>query len=77
MKVKQAEAHAETLQLRGIGTANGRRAIAKGAQEALNDWASQNPQHTTKEAIDMLLVTQYLDTLSSVGANELIILRPS
>jgi regulator of protease activity HflC (stomatin/prohibitin superfamily) len=67
--IKEAEGRAETLRLRGVGTANQRRAIAQGITASVMDWSSQNTQHTSKDIMDLLLLTQYLDTLSAVGNN--------
>jgi regulator of protease activity HflC (stomatin/prohibitin superfamily) len=67
--IKEAEGRAETLRHEGVGTANQRRAIAQGITASVMDWSSQNTQHTSKDVMDLLLLTQYLDTLSAVGNN--------
>lgn len=47
--------------------------IVKGLKESAKTWSEDTPNKTFKEVMDVLLITQYLDTLAAVGANELII----
>ena len=68
--IKQAEANAESMYLHGIGTANQRRAIVEGMQHCVIQLAENR---STKDVMDLLLLTQYMDILSAVGANDLII----
>ena len=78
-KVKQAEAKAETLYLHGFGVANQRRAIAEGMKNAVGEWKEkEHPKggYTSKDILNLLLLTQYLDTLVAVGSNSMIV-RPS
>ena len=71
VKVKEAESKAETLYLQGVGTARQRSAIAQGLKRSIDDFS--NDHGTARDAMDLLLVTQYLDTLAAVGAGELFI----
>lgn len=67
LKVKSAEAEAQSKALQGKGIADQRKAIALGIEESLEmlKRAGVNPQ----EATIMMLMTQWLDTLNHVGAN--------
>jgi hypothetical protein len=70
-KVKAAEALAETLYLEGVGIARQRSAIAKGIQSSALDPSSG--MSTTREIMDLILVSQYLDMLVAVGAEDLLL----
>lgn len=64
--IKEAEAEKERKRLQGEGVAQEREAIAKGLENSiatLQQITSQNP----KEIMAILSLTQYLDTLKSVG----------
>jgi regulator of protease activity HflC (stomatin/prohibitin superfamily) len=70
-QVKAAEAEAEARYLSGLGVARQRKAIVAGLQDSVSEFASEVPGATPKDVMDILLLTQYFDTLSSVGANSL------
>jgi regulator of protease activity HflC (stomatin/prohibitin superfamily) len=70
-QVKGAEGEAEARYLSGLGVARQRKAIVEGLQTSVNDFAVQVDGATAKDVMSVLLLTQYLDTLSSVGANSL------
>jgi regulator of protease activity HflC (stomatin/prohibitin superfamily) len=66
--IKEAEAEKERKRLQGEGVAQEREAIAKGLENSiltLQKVTSQNP----KEIMAILSLTQYLDTLKSVGVS--------
>lgn len=67
-KVKGAEAMAETLYLRGVGISKQRSAIAQGLKVSLSKGSKD---FTSKEVMDFLILSQYFDTLASLGAEEL------
>lgn len=69
--VKKAEALAEAMYLSGVGTAKARMALAKGVKESLSGLKEQT-QVTPQEVMHLLLVTQYLDTLTAVKPDEVI-----
>lgn len=71
-RVKQAEAHAETLHLHGVGIAKQRSAIAKALQSSVIECSRDDMPTSAREAMDLLLVSQYLDTLVAVGADQMI-----
>lgn len=73
VKIKAAEAQAESMYLHGVGTANGRAAIVRGLKTSVQ---SRPEQHSASEAMDILLLSQWVDVLTSVGAQD-IVLEPS
>jgi hypothetical protein len=72
-QVKAAEADAEARYLSGLGVARQRRAIVSGLQESVGTFSDQVEGATPKDVMDILLLSQYFDTLSVVGANSLIL----
>jgi len=72
-QVKAAEAEAEARYLSGLGVARQRKAIVQGLQESVGAFSNDVEGATPKDVMDILLLTQYFDTLSSVGANSLIL----
>eukprot|EP00246_Nothoceros_aenigmaticus_P009489 TRINITY_DN2502_c0_g2_i1.p1 TRINITY_DN2502_c0_g2~~TRINITY_DN2502_c0_g2_i1.p1 ORF type:complete len:289 (-),score=57.14 TRINITY_DN2502_c0_g2_i1:415-1281(-) len=67
LQVKRAEAEAESKYLSGVGVARQRQAIVDGLRESVLAF-SQNVQDTTpKDVLDMVLITQYFDTLKEIG----------
>ena len=50
-----------------------RKAIVQGLQESVGVFSEQVEGATPKDVMDILLLSQYFDTLSSVGANSLIL----
>jgi regulator of protease activity HflC (stomatin/prohibitin superfamily) len=67
LKVKQAEAEAESKALQGEGTARQRQAIIKGLQESVEQFKSAVPGSTAQDVMAMVLMTQYFDTVREVG----------
>ena len=72
-QVKAAEAEAESRYLSGLGVARQRKAIVEGLQMSVSEFTQDISIATPKDVMDILLLTQYFDTLSSVGANSLIL----
>jgi regulator of protease activity HflC (stomatin/prohibitin superfamily) len=70
-QVKGAEAEAEARYLSGLGVARQRKAIVEGLQSSVVEFASEVHGATPKDVMDILLLSQYFDTLSVVGANNL------
>jgi len=68
-QVKAAEAEAEARYLSGVGVARQRTAIVNGLKGAISDFESEVDGMTSKDVMDVLLLSQYMDTLSNVGAN--------
>ena len=70
-QVKAAEAEAEARYLSGLGVARQRKAIVEGLQSSVSDFSSEVEGATPKDVMDILLLSQYFDTLSTIGANQL------
>jgi len=67
LKVKQAEAEAESKALQGEGTARQRQAIIKGLQASVEEFKGAIEGSSSQEVIAMVLLTQYFDTMREVG----------
>jgi len=67
LKVKQAEAEAESKALQGAGTARQRQAIIKGLQDSVEQFKTAVEGSSAQDVIAMVLMTQYFDTLREVG----------
>jgi len=72
-QVKAAEAEAEAKYLSGLGVARQRKAIVEGLQTSVSEFSSDVTGVGPKDVMDILMLTQYFDTLSAVGANSMII----
>jgi len=68
--VKKAEAEAESKALQGQGIANQRKAIIEGLQTSVEQFQKAVEGSTSKEVMQLVLVTQYFDTLKSIGEND-------
>src|SRR6202789_815390 len=68
--VKQAEAEAESKRLQGEGIANQRKAIISGLKDSVEDFAKTVPGSTPQDVMQLVLMTQYFDTLKEVAAND-------
>jgi len=71
--VKGAEADAEARYLSGLGVARQRKAIVQGLQTSVAEFSDDVAGATPKDVMDILLLSQYFDTLNVVGANSLIL----
>ena len=70
LKVKQAEAEAESMRLNGEGLANQRKAIIEGFGQSVQDFQKSTCDDISAEnVINMILTIQYFDTLKEIGAN--------
>lgn len=67
--VKKAEAEAESKRLQGEGTANQRKAIIEGLSHSVEDFQKSVPGVTPADIMNLVLITQYFDTLKEIGAN--------
>ena len=65
--VKKAEAEAESKALQGQGIANQRRAIIEGLQNSIEGLQKVVGGVSAAETMQLVLVTQYFDTLKSIG----------
>src|SRR3569623_355557 len=65
--VKKAEAEAESKALQGQGIANQRKAIIEGLKDSIKEFQSVVDGTSTTEVLQLVLVTQYFDTIKSIG----------
>jgi regulator of protease activity HflC (stomatin/prohibitin superfamily) len=65
--VKKAEAEAESKALQGHGTANQRKAIIEGLQTSIEQFQKAVNGASAADVMQLVLVTQYFDTLKSIG----------
>ena len=68
--VKKAEAEAESKALQGQGIANQRKAIIEGLQVSIEQFQKVVEGASSKEVMQLVLVTQYFDTLKSIGESD-------
>jgi regulator of protease activity HflC (stomatin/prohibitin superfamily) len=68
--VKKAEAEAESKALQGQGIANQRKAIVEGLQGSIEQFQKVVGTTSTAEVMQLVLVTQYFDTLKSISEND-------
>ncbi len=68
LKVKQAEAEAESKALQGRGIADQRKAIISGLRESVEAFKEGVEGATAKDVMALVLMTQYFDTLKEIGA---------
>jgi regulator of protease activity HflC (stomatin/prohibitin superfamily) len=65
--VKKAEAEAESKALQGQGIANQRKAIIEGLRGSIEGFQASLGGASAREVMQLVLVTQYFDTLKSIG----------
>ena len=68
--VKRAEAEAESKALQGQGIANQRKAIIEGLQSSIEQFQKVVEGASAKEVMQLVMVTQYFDTLKSIGESD-------
>ena len=68
--VKRAEAEADSKRLSGEGIAQQRLEIVRGFKESVEDFQKALQEVDPQEIMQFVLMTQYFDTLTSIGANE-------
>ncbi|CAL5369946.1 unnamed protein product [Camellia sinensis] len=69
LQIKRAEGEAESKYLSGLGIARQRQAIVDGLRDSMLAFFEKVPGTTAKDIMDMVLVTQYLDTMKEIGSN--------
>mmetsp|Transcript_17379 Transcript_17379/g.40920 ORF Transcript_17379/g.40920 Transcript_17379/m.40920 type:complete len:287 (+) Transcript_17379:57-917(+) len=67
LKIKASEADAEAKRLAGVGMANMRAAMAQGFQDSMR--FMKDSGMSEKEAMHMMIMTQYLDTLKEFAGS--------
>jgi regulator of protease activity HflC (stomatin/prohibitin superfamily) len=68
LKVKAAEAEAQSKALQGKGIADQRKAIVEGLRESVDTFQKSVPGATAHDVMSLVLMTQYFDTLKEIGA---------
>ncbi|XP_031504975.1 hypersensitive-induced reaction 1 protein-like [Nymphaea colorata] len=68
LQIKRAEGESESKYLAGLGIARQRQAIVDGLRESVLVFSENVPGTTAKDIMDMVLVTQYFDTMKEIGA---------
>ncbi|KAK1298691.1 Hypersensitive-induced response protein 1 [Acorus calamus] len=67
--IKHAEGDAESKYLAGLGIARQRQAIVDGLRDSVLAFSVNVPGTTAKDVMDMVLITQYFDTMKEIGAS--------
>ncbi|MGB4966924.1 MAG: SPFH domain-containing protein [Candidatus Saccharimonadales bacterium] len=67
--VKAAEGEAESKALQGQGIANQRKAIIEGLQQSVANFKDGVGGVNSQDAMNLVMMTQYLDTLTNLGNN--------
>src|SRR3984885_7351552 len=67
--VKNAEAEAESKRLQGEGIAKQRRAIVDGLRDSIAAFADKVGGVTAQDALNLVLLTQYFDTMKEIGVS--------
>lgn len=69
LQIKRAEGEAESKYLSGLGVARQRQAIVDGLRDSVLAFSENVPGTTARDIMDMVLVTQYFDTMKEIGAS--------
>ncbi|KAK1383694.1 Hypersensitive-induced response protein 1 [Heracleum sosnowskyi] len=69
LQIKRAEGEAESKYLSGLGIARQRQAIVDGLRDSVLAFSENVPGTSAKDVMDMVLVTQYFDTMKDIGAS--------
>ncbi|MBL6752267.1 MAG: SPFH domain-containing protein [Nevskia sp.] len=70
LKVKAAEAEAQSKALQGKGIADQRKAIVDGLRESVDAFQKSVPGTSAQDVMNLVLMTQYFDTLKDIGASD-------
>ncbi|XP_010255637.1 PREDICTED: hypersensitive-induced response protein 4-like [Nelumbo nucifera] len=65
--VKKAEAEAEAKYLGGLGVARQRQAITDGLRDNILNFSNKVGGTSAKEVMDLIMITQYFDTIKDLG----------
>lgn len=69
IQIKRAEGEAESKYLAGLGIARQRQAIVDGLRDSVLAFSTNVPGTSAKDVMDMILITQYFDTMKEIGAS--------
>ncbi|GAA0170060.1 transporter [Lithospermum erythrorhizon] len=67
LQIKKAEAEAESKYLGGVGVARQRQAITDGLRENILNFSHKVEGTSAKEVMDLIMITQYFDTIKDLG----------
>ncbi|KAK1366655.1 Hypersensitive-induced response protein 4 [Heracleum sosnowskyi] len=67
LQIKRAEADAESKYLGGVGVARQRQAITDGLRENILNFSHKIEGTSAKEVMDLIMITQYFDTIKDLG----------
>ena len=70
IQVKAAEADAEAKYLAGTGIARQRQAIINGLRESVVHFQQDITDITSKDVMEMMMMTQYFDTMQHIGSSQ-------
>lgn len=65
--IKRAEAEAQSKYLQGEGIARQRTAIVEGLRDSVGEFTEKIAGMTSKDVLELVLITQYFDTLKEIG----------
>ncbi|KAK1372748.1 Hypersensitive-induced response protein 1 [Heracleum sosnowskyi] len=68
LQIKRVEGEAESKYLSGVGIARQRQAIADGLRDSVIGFSVNVSGTTANDVMDMVLITQYFDTMEEIGA---------
>jgi len=69
LKVKSAQAEAESKAFQGKGIADQRKAIIEGLRESVDDFQKTVSGSSAQEVMNLVLLTQYFDTLKEISSS--------
>lgn len=69
IQIKREEGEAESKYLSGLGIARQRQAIVDGLRDSVLGFAGNVPGTSAKDVLDMVMMTQYFDTMRDIGAH--------
>ena len=67
LRVKSAEAEAQSKALQGRGIADQRKAIVEGLRDSVDEFQRSIAGATAHDVMNLVLMTQYFDTLKEIG----------
>ena len=68
IQIKRAKGEAEAKYLSGLGIARQRQAIVDGLRNSVLGFSGNVPGTSAKDVMDLVLITQYFDTMKEIGA---------
>jgi regulator of protease activity HflC (stomatin/prohibitin superfamily) len=69
LKVKSAQAEAESKALQGKGIADQRKAIIEGLKDSVDDFQKSITGSSSQDVMNLVLLTQYFDTLKEISSS--------